>query len=58
MVFGPGESLVLRVAGRYLTLPEILRDIMPAADNHNKGKHFIHTGGKYDSHILLPVIKG
>ena len=24
----------------------------------NAGKHIIHTGGQYDSHILLPVIPG
>jgi len=24
----------------------------------NAGTHVIHTGGKYDSHILVPVIPG
>jgi len=22
----------------------------------NQGNHIIHTGGKYDSHLLVPVI--
>jgi uncharacterized protein len=22
----------------------------------NKGRHVIHTGGKYDSHLLIPVV--
>jgi uncharacterized protein len=24
----------------------------------NRGKHVIHTGGRYDSHLLVPVIPG
>nr|WTB32617.1 hypothetical protein OG781_26875 [Streptomyces sp. NBC_00830] len=24
--------------------------------NRNKGRHVIHTGGQYDSHLLVPVI--
>ena len=58
MVFGTGESLIVRVAGRYLTLPEVLRPDMPLPDNHNRGKHFIYSSREYDSHILLPIIKG
>ena len=24
----------------------------------NKGKHYVHTGGQYDTRLILPVIKG
>lgn len=27
-------------------------------DTRNSGRHIIHTGGRFDSHILLPVIPG
>jgi hypothetical protein len=27
-------------------------------DVRNKGNHIIHTGGKYDSHLLVPKIPG
>ena len=25
-------------------------------ETRNSGRHIVHTGGHYDSHILLPVI--
>lgn len=58
MIFAPSESLVVRVAGHYLILPEVAGNRMPKADNDNVGIHKIWTGGKWDSHVLLPVIKG
>jgi hypothetical protein len=26
------------------------------ADTRNRGDHVIHAGGRYDSHLLVPVI--
>ena len=56
MVFAPGEGIVLRVAGHDMCYPET--DIIPPASawNENVGKHILHSGGRYDSHLILPFI--
>ncbi|MFC1861100.1 CocE/NonD family hydrolase [Chloroflexota bacterium] len=52
-LFKTGESLVLVVQGG---------DIITTGYRYqhketvNKGEHIIYTGGKYDSHLLIPVI--
>ena len=59
-LFRKGERLRLVIKGsdiypypgRSPNLPLALHD-----DTRNKGKHVIHTGGKFDSHLLVPVIK-
>ncbi|MFH1032160.1 MAG: CocE/NonD family hydrolase [Chloroflexota bacterium] len=55
-LFRGGESLELVVKGTEI----ITGNLMPPRYEHietvNKGKHIIYTGGKYDSHLLLPVI--
>lgn len=58
MVFAEGEGIMLRVAGHFLSEPpnEILRPKGP--DDENVGNHFIHTGGKYDSCLILPKVAG
>ncbi len=98
MVLEAGESLVLRVAGHQLVLPEVGGGLSSVyhelgrrsdrlcfpyqfkemrsrvAKDANRGRHIVrwhhsaaeekhsrvylqlHTGGEYDSHILLPVI--
>lgn len=56
MVFAPGEGIMLRVAGYDMCYPDTDR-IKPAYDNNeNVGHHTIHTGGKYDSQLILPFI--
>lgn len=54
-LFEAGETLRLVIQGR-----DIHRyDVGPAQaheDSVNRGRHRIHTGGRYDSHLLLPVI--
>lgn len=55
MRFYAGETLKLVVSGQNLPggqMP-ILKGIVP----QNKGKHIIHTGGKYASQLQLQVIK-
>jgi predicted acyl esterase len=62
MIWHAGQQLRIRVSGH---------DLMPGSnmahkatgvdvpwffETRNKGNHIIHTGGKYDSHILVPVI--
>ncbi|WP_273735299.1 CocE/NonD family hydrolase [Mycolicibacterium septicum] len=53
-VWFPGERLRVVVGGR--------RDpawFLPFAwELRNRGEHVIHAGGKYDSHLLVPVIPG
>ncbi|KAL4860689.1 hypothetical protein BDV12DRAFT_91774 [Aspergillus spectabilis] len=45
-----GESLQLRVSGHYQGFSNF------GTHEHvqNKGKHWIHVGGEYDSHLVLP----
>jgi len=49
-----GEQLRLMIAGYNLT-PIPMAGIKPPK-LRNKGEHIIHAGGKYDSHLLVPVI--
>ena len=57
IMFHTGESLALVVKGS-----DIVTEYLPPRfrsehkDTINKGMHNIYTGGKYDSHLLLPVI--
>ncbi|KAH6657546.1 Alpha/Beta hydrolase protein [Truncatella angustata] len=56
MVFEAGEGIMLRVAGHDLRLPEteMLRSDKPL--DENVGRHQIHTGGRWDSFLVVPVI--
>jgi hypothetical protein len=49
-----GEQLRLIIAG-YNLAPMPMAGIKPS-ELRNKGEHVIHAGGKYDSHLLVPVI--
>lgn len=50
--FEAGSSLVLTIAGHDLCAgPVVGHD-----DTINQGFHIVHTGGQFDSHLLLPVI--
>lgn len=46
-----GESLQLRICGHYPGIANFGLD-----HTMNKGKHWVHVGGKYDSHLELPFI--
>jgi predicted acyl esterase len=54
MLWHAGEQLCLVIAG-YNLAPGAFPGINPP-ELRNKGEHIIHTGGKYDSHLLVPVI--
>lgn len=56
MVFEGGESVMLRIAGHDLRLPEVERLRPTEPIDENIGRHVVHTGGRYDSHVILPVI--
>jgi uncharacterized protein len=52
--FGPGETLRLVIQGT-----DIYRQPRPLVqalhdDTVNRGPHLIHTGGRFDSHLLIP----
>ena len=52
-IWHPGEQLQVEVMGHY----ERIDWFEPFAWNtNNKGNHVIHTGGKYDSYLLVPYI--
>ena len=48
-----GQKLRVQVAGRYIR-DEWFEPLVWFPDN--KGEHVIHTGGKYDSYLLVPEI--
>ena len=55
-LFHRGEKLRVIVQGSDIyTFPQE-RHTNQHTDTVNQGKHIIHAGGKYDSHLLVPVI--
>jgi len=54
MLWHAGQQLRLVVAGNYLREPGWFERF--GYEVRNRGDHIIHTGGKYDSHILVPRI--
>ncbi len=54
--FGPGETLRLVIQGQ--DIYRYPRPLIQALHNDlvNRGRHVIHTGGEYDSHLLMPVL--
>ncbi|CAI7674012.1 unnamed protein product [Penicillium pancosmium] len=58
MVFAPGEGIKLSVAGHFLSAPATPAIQLEKLDNENLGQHLLHTGGKHDSCLTLPVIAG
>ena len=52
-IWHPGEQLRLEVMGHY----ERTDWFEPFAwDTNNKGNHVLHSGGKYDSYLMVPYI--
>lgn len=54
--FGAGEQLVLTVQGRDVWRFGDMQNQMLHNDSVNSGNYTIHTGGKFDSHLLVPVL--
>lgn len=52
-IWHKGQKLRLQIAGRYIR-DEWFEPLSWFADN--KGNHIIHTGGQYESYLLVPVI--
>ena len=51
-----GEQLCVIVQGYNLIDLAAMLPSMAAAPTRNKGEHIIHTGERYDSYLLVPVI--
>jgi len=49
-----GQQLRVMISGHYIRKPGWFEPF--GWETRNKGSHIIHTGGKYDSHLLIPVI--
>jgi len=54
MIWHKGEQLRILIAG-YNPIAFHIPGI-PGPITRNKGYHIIYTGGKYDSHLLIPVV--
>lgn len=54
MLWHAGEQLRVVISGHYIREEGWTEPFKWAL--RNKGYHIIHTGGKYDSHLLVPVI--
>ena len=54
ILFEPGETLRVTVLGSDLHAHEAWAHT--AVRTVNRGTHVIHAGGKYDSHLLVPII--
>ncbi|KAL1610493.1 hypothetical protein SLS60_002162 [Paraconiothyrium brasiliense] len=55
MRFESGEKLVVRVSGHDMRMPDYapLRDTF---STDNRGRHFVHVGGAYESYVEIPVV--
>lgn len=60
MDFAKDEGIMVRVGGHFLSEPssEVMRptSVEVESENENMGSHYVHTGGKYDSCTVLPVV--
>ncbi|KAJ4246877.1 hypothetical protein NW762_013429 [Fusarium torreyae] len=54
--FEQGETLILRVAGHQMTLAEF-EPLRGKFETSNVGRHHVHFGGEYNSHITIPVVQ-
>ena len=56
MIFAPDEGIMLRIAGHFLS-PAPAPGMAPRqCDNENIGRHHVHTGGRYKSCLILPIV--
>jgi predicted acyl esterase len=54
MVWHAGQQLRVVVAGHFIREPGWHEGF--TYESRNPGNHIIHTGGKFDSHLLVPKI--
>jgi predicted acyl esterase len=54
--FEKGEKLLLRIQDFLDQCIEWPKHIKGGFENLNKGEHIVHYGGKYASHLVIPVV--
>ena len=59
-LFRAGETLRVLIKGEdiYTEIPQPGPAMMRHEETRNRGRHIIRTGGRYDSHLLVPLIPG
>jgi predicted acyl esterase len=55
IVFEAGEKLMLRVSGHHMVLAEF-EPLRGGFKTDNKGRHNVHVGPEYQSHVILPFV--
>ena len=55
-LFRTGEALHLEILGRDSYEPKVQGPVMRHGPLRNAGEHIIHTGGRFDSHLLVPHV--
>ena len=57
-LFRAGETLRVLIKGEdiYTEIPQPGPAVMRHEETRNRGLHVLRTGGRYDSHLLIPVI--
>jgi predicted acyl esterase len=55
-LFRAGEAIRVTVQGRETYRPKQRGPEMKHGPLRNQGEHVLHTGGRYDSHLLAPVV--
>ena len=57
MTFAAGEGITLKISGHDMCLPETDICQLTEPEDDNVGRHIVHAGGEFDSHLIIPVIK-
>lgn len=55
-IWHKGEYIVVQLAGKYIKTEWFHDASMNHLTDNGEGMHVIHTGGKYDSYLQIPVI--
>lgn len=56
IVFAAGDGIMLRVAAHDQAYEEFASHISEEPEDESVGKHVVHTGGRFGSCFVLPVI--
>lgn len=56
MIFAAAEGIMLKISGHDMCLPETELCRLESPEDENVGRHFLWTGGQYDSSLTVPVM--
>ncbi|RSL54843.1 hypothetical protein CEP54_009690 [Fusarium duplospermum] len=54
IVFDEGEYLTLKISGHYMSYMEF--EFLYGISHRNKGRHTVHFGAEFDSHLVVPLL--